>query len=109
MLVGMSYLPIGKLGRTREQWLAAQSRQRDLDDRFFVKMKTKINSDWEADKRELEARYAAPDSLNDLKLFPGSSWEFTKWSTDESLGFAACWVVAFAILGLLWTVVRIGA
>jgi len=109
MLVGLSYLPVGRLGRTQEEWLETRSRQQELDDRFFVKMKTKINSDWDEDKRELESRYSTPDSLNHLKLFPNSSWEFTKWTTDDSLGFAACWAVAFAILGLLWAVIRIGA
>jgi hypothetical protein len=108
MLVVMSYLPLGRLVRTPEQWLAAQSGQKARDDRFFVKMKTKVISDWEADKQELEIRYAQPHSLDHLKLFPKSSWEFTKWTWDESLGFAVCWVIAFAILGLLWAVVSIG-
>jgi len=109
MLVVMSYLPFGRLARTREQWLAAQSEQNARDDRFFVKMKTKVVSDWDADKSQLELRYAQPHSLDHLKLFPKSSWEFTKWTWDESLGFAVCWVIAFAILGLLWAVVSIGA
>ncbi len=109
MLIVISYLPLGRIGRTPEQWLAAQRQQKELDDRFFVKMKTTVNSDWEADKRELEKRYAEPDSLNHLKLFPGSSWEFTKWSMSDALGFATCWVIAFAILGLLGVVVTIGA
>jgi len=72
-------------------------------------MKTKVVSDWDADKSQLELRYAQPHSLDHLKLFPKSSWEFTKWTWDESLGFAVCWVIAFAILGLLWAVVSIGA
>jgi Na+/proline symporter len=109
MLVVMSYLPLGRLVRAREKWLAAQGEQKARDDRFFVKMKTKVISDWDADKRELEIRYAQPHSLDHLKLFPKSSWEFTKWTWDESLGFAVCWIIAFAILGLLWAVVSIGA
>jgi SSS family solute:Na+ symporter len=109
MLVVMSYLTLGRLGRTRKQWLAAQHAQKERDDRFFVKMKTKVNADWDADKRELEVHYAHPHGLDHLKLFPRSSWEFTKWTWDESVGFAVCWVVAFAILGLLWAVVNVGA
>ena len=109
MLVTLSYLPLGRLAGTRAEWLAERSNQRARDDRFFVKMKSKVNSDWEADKRELEARYSEPASLDHLKLFPGSSWEFTKWTWDESTGFAVCWAVAFAILGLLWAVVNVRA
>ena len=109
MLVTMSYLPLGRLTRTKQEWIAAKNEKKVRDDRFFVKMKTKVNSDWEADKRELEKRYAEPHSLDHLKIFPGSSWEFTKWTWDESLGFAVCWVIALAILGLLWVVVSIGA
>ncbi len=109
MLAVLSYLPLGRLGRTREEWLAEEAAQKRRDDRFFVKMKTKVDSDWEADKRELEVRYAAPQSLDHLKLFPRSNWEFTKWTWDESVGFGVCWMVAFAILGLLWATVTIGA
>jgi len=109
MLAVLSSLPLGKLGLDARQRQTAQNQQRERDDRFFVKMKTTVNSDWEADKRELESRYAAPKSLNHLKLFPSSNWEFTKWTRYEATGFAACWAVAFAILGLLWAVVRIGA
>ena len=109
MLVVVSYLPLGRVGRTAADWQAAQSEQKARDDRFFVKMKTKVIPDWDADLRELESRYAQPQSLDHLKLFPNSSWEFTKWTWDESLGFAVCWVIAFAILGLLWAVVSIGA
>jgi hypothetical protein len=109
MLFVLSYLPLGRVGVTRERWLAAQAAQKQRDDRFFVKMKTKVDSDWEADRRALAARYAEPASLDHLKLFPKSSWEFTKWTWDESLGFGVCWVVAFAILGLLWAAVTVGA
>lgn len=109
MLVIMSYLPLGRLVRTRGQWLAAQGEQDVRDDRFFVKMKTKVIPDWDEDKRELEIRYTEPHSLDHLKLFPKSNWEFTKWTWDESLGFAVCWIIAFVILGLLWAVVSIGA
>jgi hypothetical protein len=109
MLVVMSYLPLGRLIRTREQYLAAQTDQKARDDRFFVKMKTKVIPDWDADKSELELRYAQPHSLDHLKIFPGSSWEFTRWTWDESLGFAVCWVVALIILAMLWAVINLGA
>ena len=109
MLIALSYLPLGRLVRTREQWILAKKEQKARDDRFFVKMKTKVNSDWDADKSELEKRYAAPHSLDHLKIFPGSSWEFTKWTWDESLGFVVCWVIALTILGILGIIVRIGA
>jgi solute:Na+ symporter, SSS family len=107
MLVALSYLPIGRLGRDEAQWLAARARQKDRDDRFFVKMKMPINSDWESDKRELENLYTRPQSLDYLKLFPNSNWEFTKWTSGDVIGFGTCWLVALAILGLLWGVVNL--
>jgi SSS family solute:Na+ symporter len=109
MLVTLSYLPLLRLGRSREAWLAVQGENKARDDRFFVKMKTKVISDWDEDKRQLEINYAKPHSLDHLKIFPRSSWEFTRWTWDESLGFAVCWVIAFAILGLLAIVVNIGS
>jgi hypothetical protein len=109
MLVTLSYLPLARLGRSRAQWHVFQEKQQALDDRFFVKMKTKVIPDWDADKRQLEVNYAHPHALDHLKIFPKSAWEFTRWTWDESVGFAVCWVVAFAILGLLWAVVSIGA
>ena len=109
MLVTLSYLPLARVGRGREQWRALEDKQAARDDRFFVKMKTKVVSDWEADRRQLEVNYAQPHALDHLKIFRHSSWEFTRWTWDESLGFAVCWVVAFAILGLLAVVVNIGS
>ncbi len=109
MLVTLSYLPLARLGRSREGWRALQRAQTARDDRFFVKMKTKVISDWDADKRQLEVNYAQPHALDHLKIFPRSAWEFTRWTWDESVGFAVCWVIAFAILGLLWVVVSIGS
>jgi hypothetical protein len=109
MLGILSLLPLGRIGRSYEEWLAYRKAQEERDDRFFVKMKTKVIADWDSDQRQLEHYYQSPQVLDHLKLFPNSSWEFTKWTWDESLGFAVCWIICFAILGLLWVVVSIGS
>jgi len=77
-------------------------------DRFFVKMKTPVKKDREADKREMELSYANPDRFNHLKLFPNSEWEFCKWDKTDIIGFLISIVIAFGIVGLVFLIVEIG-
>jgi SSS family solute:Na+ symporter len=77
-------------------------------DRFFVKMKTPVKKDHEADKREMELSYANPDRFNHLKLFPNSDWELGKWDKTDVVGFLISVAVALAIIGLLYMIVIIG-
>ena len=78
-------------------------------DRFYVKMKTEVLPDHEADKKNLELSYAEPDRFNNLKLFPGSNWEFTKWNKVDVIGFTLSVITAFSIVGLLFVALSIGS
>ena len=78
-------------------------------DRFYVKMKTPVLPDHEADQRELEASYANPDRFNNKKLFPNSSWELTKWNKEDTIGFLISVLAALGIFGMLFVVFGIGA
>ena len=78
-------------------------------DRFYVKMKTEVLPDHEADKKNLELSYTEPDRFNNLKLFPGSNWEFTKWNKVDVIGFALSVLTAFSIVGLLFFALSIGS
>jgi hypothetical protein len=49
-----------------------------------------------------------PDRFDHLRLFPGTAWEFTRWSRMDILGFSGCWILVGLILVLLWTVVNVG-
>lgn len=78
-------------------------------DRFFVKMKTIVITDHEADKRELELSYANPDRFNHKKIFPNSSWEFDKWDKTDISGFIISVFVVFLVIGLMKLLVSIGS
>ncbi len=80
-----------------------------LLDRFYVKMKTEVLPDHKADEKNLEISYAKPDRFNNLKLFPNSSWEFTKWNKVDTIGFALSVFTAFGIVGLLFVALSIGS
>jgi len=79
-----------------------------LLDRFFVKMKTPVKKDREADKREMEVSYANPQRFDHLKLFPNSQWELSKWDKTDIIGFLISIVIAFGIVGLVFLIVEIG-
>ncbi len=76
---------------------------------FYVKMKTPVLVDRQADERELNLSYANPKRFDHLKLFPRSQWEFTKWDKVDTIGFLIATAIAFAIIGILYTAVNIGA
>jgi len=78
-------------------------------DRFFVKMKTPVHKDHDADKQEIELSYANPQRFDHLKLFPNSQWEFSKWDKTDVVGFLISVAVAVAIVGLLYLIATIGS
>ena len=61
--------------------------EKDLLDRFFVKMKTPVVSDRVIDEKELVLSYAQPDRFDNTKLISGSNWECDKWNKGDSVGF----------------------
>jgi SSS family solute:Na+ symporter len=77
--------------------------------RFQAKMKTPVAPTPELDHEEVEKSYAEPGRFDHTKLLPGTQWEFTKWTAKDYIGFGGCWLIALAILGLLWLIVNIGA
>ncbi|MGN6504252.1 MAG: hypothetical protein ACTHM6_01695 [Tepidisphaeraceae bacterium] len=90
----------------------ARTRQTTGDTRadlFFAKLKTPVKPVVEHDEHELALNAADPARFDHLKLFPNSNWEFTKWERQDVIGFGVCWVLVFAILGLFWFVLNIGA
>ncbi len=82
---------------------------RRLLDRFYVRMKTPVLPDHDADAREVACSYTNPDRFNHLKLFPGSNWEFDKWDKVDTIGFLLAVLCLFGILGMLYLVISIGA
>jgi solute:Na+ symporter, SSS family len=89
-------------------WLTRPLEKQRLD-RFFVKMKTPVREDREADARELELSYANPDRFNHRRLFPNTHWEFDKWDRVDTIGFLLALLAAFAVLGLFKFLLLIGS
>jgi solute:Na+ symporter, SSS family len=77
-------------------------------DRFFVKMKTKVQENREDDLKELELSYANPQRFDHRKMFPNSQWEMLKWNREDRMGFWLAMGMVFAIIGLLWFLVNLG-
>ncbi|HEX4054066.1 MAG TPA: hypothetical protein VHX86_07350 [Tepidisphaeraceae bacterium] len=90
--------------------LSFVSKPRELDraDRFFAKMRTPIAPTPELDAREVELSYQQPHRFDRQKLLPRSNWQFAKWTLNDFLGFFGCWLIAGAILLVLWGVLHIG-
>jgi len=76
---------------------------------FYAKMKTPIAPTPEDDEREVALSYAQPNRFDHKKLFPGSSWEFSKWTTADFVGFFGCWGIVLLILGFLGLLLGLGA
>ena len=88
--------------------LLTQPNSKKALDRLYVKMKTPVDQDPEGDAREIDVSYARPDRFNDRKLFPGSNWEFERPTKMDFWGFVGCFVICFAIIGVVLWVARIG-
>jgi Na+/proline symporter len=80
-----------------------------LVDRFFGKMKTPVGETPELEKAAMAETYANPHRFDDTKLFPNSSWEFTKWNKVDGVGFLICVSISFTILGFFWVILRLAA
>lgn len=78
-------------------------------DRFFTKMKTKVEEDPKIDAQKLQLSYQNPHRVDHLKLFPKSkNWEFLKWDREDAAGFFIAIGVDIAIIAFLYLVVSIG-
>lgn len=77
-------------------------------DRFYVRMKTPVGATLEEDARAVEESYRDPRRFDNLKLFPHSSWELTKWNRQDALGFLGCCALVGVILLVFKGVLVIG-
>ncbi len=74
--------------------------------RFYVKMKTKVIADHDLDKAELQKSYADPTRFDHTKLFPHTSWEFCKWTWEDTWGFFLSAGLTIGILAAFWLIIR---
>jgi SSS family solute:Na+ symporter len=78
-------------------------------DQFFGKMKTPVAADPTADAAVMAETIRDPRRFDHQKLFPASSWEFTKWNRVDTLGFLTCLGISGGIILLFWALLRLAA
>ncbi len=69
-------------------------------DRYYVKMKTPVNPDPEADRKELELSYQDPTRFDEKRLFNCCGLEFQRPNPVDIIGFIVCFIICFALIGL---------
>ncbi|MBC8353395.1 MAG: hypothetical protein H8E66_15460 [Planctomycetes bacterium] len=77
-------------------------------DRYYSKMKTPVVPDHEQDRMNLEEAFANIESMEERKLFPGSSLEIQRPTKADIIGVVVCFAVCFAIIGMAVVVANIG-
>jgi hypothetical protein len=77
-------------------------------DRFYVKMKTPVDPDPEADRRELEASYADPTRFEDKRLVKAFGLEFQRFSVEDIVGFVVCFLICFALIWVTIVLANLG-
>jgi SSS family solute:Na+ symporter len=78
-------------------------------DRFYVKLKTPVNTNLEKDREEIEKSYQNPSKFDHLKMFPNSQFEFTKWDKTDIVGFFIGFLGVFFIIILTIIIAQLGA
>lgn len=78
-------------------------------ERFYAKLKTPVAPTEEEDEEEVRKSFENPGRFDNVKLFPNSNWEFTKWDKMDVLGFVGCWILVAGIVLFLWGLLSIGA
>ncbi|MBD3386682.1 sodium:solute symporter family protein [candidate division KSB1 bacterium] len=77
-------------------------------DRFFVKMKTPVQSDRQKDEEEMKKSYAYPNRFDHKKLFPNTQLEFTRLDRMDWRGIIAFLFGGMLILMVLYLVSYLG-
>jgi SSS family solute:Na+ symporter len=81
---------------------------KEVLDRYYVKMKTPVDPDPEADAAELELSYSDPSRFDHQRLFPSWGLEIQKPKLLDVIGFVAAFAVCFAIIGLTVWLANLG-
>ncbi|MGV7235422.1 MAG: hypothetical protein ACQ9ET_04110, partial [Nitrosomonadaceae bacterium] len=74
---------------------------KDVLDRFYVKMKTPAMGTKEQDAHEMKLSYANPQRFNHKKMFPATEWEFEKLDKQDVLGLLVSSLGIVVLIGIL--------
>ena len=89
-------------------WMTKQ-RDKEIVDKFYAKMKTKVLDDPAEDEKELLKNLNDPALVEHHKLLPGSNWEFLKWDKEDTVGFLLSCLAVVVILAIFFIVLNIGS
>jgi len=78
-------------------------------DRYYVKMKTPVLPDHEADLQNLNKSYEDPSRFDHQKLLPGTDIEVMRPTKTDVIGFVVSVLICFGIVWLAGFVAGIGA
>jgi SSS family solute:Na+ symporter len=81
---------------------------REALDRYYVKMKTPVDPDPQADAAEVAASYRDPGRFDDRRLFPFLGLEFQKPKLLDIVGFIVASVICFGIIGITAWLANLG-
>lgn len=88
--------------------LVTRREDKERLDFFFARLRTKVNADHDVDAVEVEKTRLDPARMDHLRLFPGSDWEFRKWTRRDWFGQCVVVAAAAGVLLLLWAMVALG-
>lgn len=89
--------------------LITRAPEKRIVDQFYGKMKTPVGATPLLEAEAMEETRRNPHRFDHLKLFPSSSWEFTKWDKVDTIGFLACCAVSGGIIALFWGLLRLAS
>lgn len=77
-------------------------------DFFYARLRTPVAGSHEADQAAVEEVRKQPSLRDDLKLFPGSNWEFRKWNKRDWIGQGYVLLATFGLILILYLMVTLG-
>ena len=78
-------------------------------DHFYVKMKTPVHSDPQADEAQIQASYRDPSRFDDKRLLPFLGLEIQKPGLVDVAGFVIGFLICFSIIGLAVWLASLGS
>ena len=81
---------------------------KEVLDRYYVKMKTPVDPDPEADRREIELSYENPTRFDRRRLLPIFGLEIQKPTVIDVAGFVVSFAVCFLLIWLTVWIAGLG-
>lgn len=78
-------------------------------DEFFIKMRTPVRAEKQADDEALAHAFANPESTRRCLLFPRTQLEFMKWDSRDARGFAYGVALTAGVVVSLWAILQVGS